>query len=90
VFSLDPRTSDLEYEITDLHGVNLFAPLSLSVSLLPRTWNCSPRFTLVWSSEQFTWAKITFRLGGEIRFRHILRRVQGVRAGCVYVELCFG
>jgi hypothetical protein len=30
VFSLDPRTSDLEYEITDLRGVNLFA-----LSLLP-------------------------------------------------------
>jgi len=26
VFSLDPRTSDLEYEITDLLGVNLFSP----------------------------------------------------------------
>ena len=29
VFSLDPRTSDLENEITDLRGVNLFAPLPL-------------------------------------------------------------
>jgi len=37
VFSLDPRTLDLEYEITDLRGVNLFAPLPLSISVLPGT-----------------------------------------------------
>jgi len=37
VFSLDPRTSGLEYEITDLPGVNLFAPLPLTVSVLPGT-----------------------------------------------------
>jgi len=90
VFNFDPRTSDLEYDITDLRGVNLFAPLPLNISVPPGTSNCSPRFTLVWSSEQFIWAKIKSRLGGEIRFRHILRRVQGVRAGCVCVEVCFG
>jgi hypothetical protein len=90
VFSLDPRTSDLEYEITDLHDVNLFAPLLLTVSVLPGTWNFSSRFTLFWSSEQFTWAKITSRLGGEIRFRRILRRAQRVRAGSVCVVLCLG
>ena len=91
MFSLGPRTSDLEYEITDLRGVNLFAHLPLSVSVLPGTWNCSPRFTLVWSSEQFTWAKITSRLGGEIRFRRILRWTQ--KDPCwlrVCVELRFG
>jgi len=37
VFSLGPRTSDLEYEIMDLCGVNLFAPLPLSISVLPGT-----------------------------------------------------
>ena len=37
VFSLDPRTSDLEYEITDLIVVNLFAPLPLAVSVPPGT-----------------------------------------------------
>jgi hypothetical protein len=37
VFSLDPRTSDLEYEITDLCRINLFAPLPLTVSTLPGT-----------------------------------------------------
>jgi len=30
-FSLDTWTSDLKYEITDLHCVNLFAPLPPSV-----------------------------------------------------------
>ena len=83
LFSLDPRTSDLEYEITDLRGVNLFASLPLTISVLRGTRNCSPRFTVVWLSEQFTWAKVMSRLGGEIWFRHILRRVQGVRAGYV-------
>jgi hypothetical protein len=37
VLSLDPRTSDLEYEIMDLHGVNLFAPLPVSISIPPGT-----------------------------------------------------
>jgi len=37
VFSLNPRTSDLEYEIMDLCGVNLFAPLPFTVSILPET-----------------------------------------------------
>ena len=35
--ALDPRTSDLGYEVTDLHGVNLFAFLPLTISVLPGT-----------------------------------------------------
>jgi hypothetical protein len=37
VFSLDPRTLELEYVITDLRGENLFAPLPLAALFLPWT-----------------------------------------------------
>ena len=39
LFSLKPRTSDLEYEITDLRGVNLFAlsPLPFLSYMGPET-----------------------------------------------------
>jgi len=86
VFSLDPRTLDLEYEITDLRDVNLFASLPLTFSALPGIWNCSSRLTLVWSSQRFTLVEITSRLGGEIRFWLILRRAQRVQ--CWLRECC--
>ena len=39
IFSLNPQTSDLEYEITDLRGVNLFAlsPLPFLSYMGPET-----------------------------------------------------
>jgi hypothetical protein len=37
VCSLDPRTLELEYEITDLRGENLFALLPLAAPFLPGT-----------------------------------------------------
>jgi len=81
VISLAPWTLDLAYEIKDLRGVNPFSP----------TWDLKlfSKDTPVWSSEQFTWAKIMSRLRGEIRFWHILRRGRRVRAGSMCVELCF-
>jgi hypothetical protein len=37
VCSLDPRALELEYEIMDLRGENLFAPLPLAAPFLPGT-----------------------------------------------------
>ena len=54
VFSLEPRTSDLPYEITGLRDVNLFAPLPPLRFLSYLGPEAALLGTPVWSSEQFT------------------------------------
>ena len=74
MFSLEPLAQDPRKEIMDLSRVNLFTPLSLPCSALPRTWNwsCVGHSGLVVSAANLV--RITFRTGCKILFRRILGR----------------
>ena len=87
MFSLDLRTSDLEYEITDLRGVNLFAPPPFTfLSYL------GPETVLLGS---LWFGRLSSLLGPKLRSDWEAKfgfgypqASQRVRAGSVYVSSC--